>query len=69
MTAQPPVTVEAMRAAWERSAWRRDVPFGQALAHPLIGRCLRLGALILSKPHPPLDAKRRAAGETERNFT
>jgi len=67
MTA-PAITVEDLRAAWERSVWRRTVPFGQALDDPLISRVLRLGALILTQPPPKLDAKRRAAGETEKDF-
>ena len=62
------VTVEDLRAAYERSDWRREVPFGSALNHPVLGPLLRLGALILTQPPPPLDRKRLAAGESPKDF-
>jgi hypothetical protein len=64
-TRLPPVTVEQMREAYEASAWRGRVPFGQAITRPVIAQALKLGARLLALPPRPLDWKQLAAGERD----
>lgn len=58
-------TIEDLRRAYELSAWRGAVPFGVALAHPLISRALKLGAALITQPPRP-DPKRLAAGDIDK---
>lgn len=57
-----PATVEQLRDAYERSAWRGRVPFYAACTRPSTRAVLELGAALARRPRRP-DPKQRQAND------